>query len=62
MAEQVRPVGLDLDFEDRVPWEQRSQVLTGTRTAIEDKDAVGILAQSQLDRGAEHPLGANPAK
>ena len=55
MAEEIRAVRLDLEFEDGVAGIERVQILSRGRARVEDHDSRRVLPQAELDRGAEHP-------
>src|SRR5207237_10853653 len=59
VAEQIGPVGLEVQLKDRVWWIELAQIGTGLRASIENHDPARVLAQAELDWGAQHPLGCH---
>jgi hypothetical protein len=58
VAEKVGPVGRHVDGEAYVGDGQHvEQRRAGRRVGVQLEDAVGVRAQADLDRRAEHPLG-----
>ena len=55
VAEEIRAVRLDFEFENGVARIERVQILSRGRARVEDHDSRRVLPQAELDRGAEHP-------
>ena len=55
VAEEIRAVRLDLEFEDGIAGIERVQILSRGRARVENHDSRRVFPQAELDRGAEHP-------